>query len=108
MIKNNAIAARRTGISIPLARLFPQWKLEIEEFAARRGFPDAGHIQPGMRPVAGLEIKKPAGGLPRWNHLGRKSAAFDLPGVERVLLARDAGTARGERPGDDFRLRRPA
>src|ERR1019366_6968531 len=83
----NGISRSRCSATQPSASPLIQRQFEVEDLFARARFVQAAQIDGGAVLHARLEIEEPAGRLPRRQHLRRHCPAFDLPFVQRVLLA---------------------
>src|ERR1017187_2978385 len=64
-----------------------QREFEVEDLFAAGGFVEAVQVNGGVALQGGLEIEKAAGRLSGREHPRGQCAAFDLPFVQRVLLA---------------------
>src|ERR1022692_2249088 len=78
-----------------LGRIGGHRKSEEQQFFTAGGFHQAANIDGGAALQSRLEVEKTAGRLSRRKHLRRQRVAFDLPGVERILLPEDFGRSSG-------------
>src|SRR5277367_2382519 len=63
--------------------------IEIQQLSPRLCLAQTADIHARAALKSGLKIKEAAGRLARGQHLRGESAALDLPGVQRVLVAND-------------------
>src|ERR1035437_2112019 len=80
-------SAYRRSSALINRRPLLQREFEVEDLFAAGGFVEAVQVNGGVALQGGLEIEKAAGRLSGREHPRGQCAAFDLPFVQRVLLA---------------------